>query len=79
MRDDSPVCDIEILFPAECARVRAQVFALRQQWVSRSNQALAFTLGASAGNQEGGNLGEYYARAEKYNPVLVECFEWLLD
>lgn len=53
--------------------------ALRDRWVSRSREAPAFTLGASAGNVEGSQPRVYRERAARDNPVLAATFGWLYD
>jgi hypothetical protein len=73
----TPLTRVQVLDADECLRARDAVFGLRERWVSRSREAPAFTLGASAGNVEGGQPRVYRARTERDNPVLAESFGWL--
>jgi hypothetical protein len=75
----TPLTRVHVLEPGECRRARDAVFALRHRWVSRSREAPAFTLGASAGNVEGGQPRVYRERATRDNPILAETFGWLYE
>jgi hypothetical protein len=75
----TPLTRVPVLTEDECLRARDAVVALRDHWVSRSREAPAFTLGASAGNVEGSQPRVYRERAARDNPVLTDAFGWLYE
>jgi hypothetical protein len=77
------VTQTDMLNLEECARVAADVHALRPYWVPRHATAPFFTFGAASyldgDTQRPEVRQQYYAKAARYNPVLIERFGWLYD
>lgn len=73
--------DRELLTEAECETVAEEVFALRELWVHRNPEGPFYTLGAASYLDAAGEQGNapYYAKAARYNPVLLEHFGWLYE
>lgn len=70
--------NVDLLDASQCRRVRASVFALREQWVRRHPVVPFFTLGASNYFDIAHNAElPYYRMAERLNPLLDEHFGWL--
>lgn len=77
------VTETDMLSAEECARVAQTVHALRPHWVQRHATAPFFTLGAASyldGDvQPNERRRQYYEKAARYNPILIERFGWLYD
>ena len=72
--------NIPVLSEDECAKVRQQIFDLRENWVQRHPDVPFYTLGtASYLDANGGHYADYLEKKENSNPVLIEHFTWLYD
>jgi hypothetical protein len=70
------ITSLELLDPAECARVESGIKELRKHWIPRGGSPTSsfFTLGAASYLDE---ASAYPTRAAELNPVLREAFAWL--
>ncbi len=69
---------LPVLEPGECARVRDEVHALRQEWTQRNLYVPFFTLGAASYlDAAPQRSARYVKRLAHTNPILRARFGWL--
>ena len=73
------ITDLKLLDHTECARICQQLDELQSQWIHRNPELPYYTLGAASYLDAAQNQALYTSQAERYNPVLDECFGWLFD
>jgi hypothetical protein len=71
------VSEHEVLRLQECEAVLDQVFALKENWKSRSDGGGFFTLGVASYLDAVGRHEAYVKEAREMNPILRANFDWL--
>ena len=70
---------IPLLTEPECQTVRETVFALKDFWLQRNPFLPFYTLGSASYLDAAHNPQDYYQKAQRYNPLLLDRLSWLYE